>query len=60
MKIYEIHDLSNIAVIDLLKNSLTDITDDTIVKNYHPDFNNTPGNRYVLIYYRNVTLKGNS
>ena len=35
--------------IDLLKNSLTDITDDTIVKNYHPDYSDTPGNLFYIL-----------
>lgn len=49
MKIHEIHDLSNTSIIDLLKNSLKDITDDKIVKNYHPDFSDTPGNLFYIL-----------
>ena len=49
MQVHEIHDLSNIAVINLLKSSLKDITDDKIIKNYHPDYSNTPGNLFYIL-----------
>jgi hypothetical protein len=49
MKIYEINDLSNIAVVNLLKNSLKHIADDKIVKNYHPDYSNTAGNLFYIL-----------
>jgi hypothetical protein len=49
MKIHCIHDLSNTTIIDLLSNSLQDIQDDNIVKNYHPDYSNTSGNLFYIL-----------
>jgi hypothetical protein len=49
LQIHEIHDLSNTTVINLLKNSLKNITDDRIIKNYHPDYSNTPGNLFCIL-----------
>jgi len=47
--IHMIHDLSNHYVINLLKHSLSTITDLGIVKNYHPDYSNTPGNLFYIL-----------
>ena len=49
MQIHEIHDLSNAVVIDLLKREFSKITDDTIIKNYHPDYASTPGNFFDVL-----------
>jgi hypothetical protein len=49
MQIHEIHDLSNTVVIDLLKREFAKITDNTIIKNYHPDYENTPGNFFDIL-----------
>jgi hypothetical protein len=44
-----INDLSNHYVIDLLKHSLSEINDPAIIKNYHPDYSNTPGNLFYIL-----------
>ena len=49
MKIHTINDLSNLAVINILKNGLSKITDQKILANYHPDFENTSGNLFYII-----------
>lgn len=49
MKIHEIHDLSNQTVIDILKHDLSDINDENIIKNYHPDYYNISGNLFYIL-----------
>lgn len=49
MKIHEIHDTKNTAVIEILKTGLSEITDVAIVKNYHPDYSDTPGNLFYIL-----------
>ena len=44
-----INDLSNHYVINLLKHSLSTINDLDTVKNYHPDYSNTPGNLFYIL-----------
>ena len=49
MKIHEIHDTKNTAVIEILKTGLSEITDTAIVKNYHPDYSSAPGNLFRIL-----------
>jgi hypothetical protein len=49
MKIHWIHDLSDRPVVDLLKDNLSKITDTNIIKNYHPDYSNQPGNLFYIL-----------
>lgn len=49
MNIHEIHDLSNQPIVDLLKNGLSEITDQRFIKNYHPDYQHTPGNLFHIL-----------
>ena len=49
MIIHEIHDLSNEYVIDLMKDELAKVTDTDIIKNYHPDYIDTPGNLFHIL-----------
>lgn len=49
MKIHEIHDLANKPVIDILKQGLAEIQDESIVKNYHPDYSNISGNLFYIL-----------
>ena len=46
MVVHEIHDLSNQRVIALLKKSLSQIDEESYISNYHPDYENTPGNLF--------------
>lgn len=46
MLIHEIHDLSNRYVTDLLKHGLSHIDDTSYISNYHPDYENSPGNLF--------------
>jgi hypothetical protein len=46
MIIHEIHDLSNKYVIDLLKKGLSNISEESYTKNYHPDYINESGNLF--------------
>jgi hypothetical protein len=48
-KIHEIHDLNNATVIDILKHGLSEVVHDSIIKNYHPDYNNIPGNLFYIL-----------
>lgn len=49
MQIHAIQDLSNNYVINLLKTSLSEITDSDIITNYHPDYANIPGNLFYVL-----------
>jgi len=49
INILEINDLSNTKIVDLLKFSFEEINDDKIIKNYHPDFHNEPGNIFYIL-----------
>lgn len=49
MEIHEIHDLSNRYVNDIMYDGLSRITDKDIVKNYHPDYANDPGNLFAIL-----------
>jgi hypothetical protein len=49
MKIHEIHDLSNIKAIDILKQGLVNIQEENLKKNYHPDYIETPGNLFYIL-----------
>jgi len=50
MIIHEITDLSNTEVVRILKQGLSEITDETFKKNYHPDYNEVPGNIFRILY----------
>lgn len=49
MKIHHVTDLSNVAVVDILKNGLSGCTDESSIKNYHPDFSNDPANLFYIL-----------
>lgn len=49
MIVHSINDLSNLYVVNLLKHGLGTITDLNYVKNYHPDYSNTPGNIFYIL-----------
>jgi len=49
MNIHAIHDLSNRSVVTLLQHGLAQVTDDQLVKNYHPDYIDTPGNLFYIL-----------
>jgi len=49
MQIHQIHDVTNKAVIGLLSDHFSGIVDETILRNYHPDYNNSPENIFFLL-----------
>lgn len=50
MIIHNIHSLTNNkSAIDLLKLNLSQIKDESVIVNYHPDYSNTPGNLFYII-----------
>jgi hypothetical protein len=49
MKIHEINDLGNTTVIDILKHGLSEVDHISIIKNYHPDYSNIPGNLFYIL-----------
>jgi acyl carrier protein len=49
MFVHEIHDLTNEKVLALLKAGLSKISDQNIIKNYHPDFSDLPGNLFYIL-----------
>jgi hypothetical protein len=49
MKIDCIHDTTDVRTVDLLKRGLSTVTDSDIIKNYHPDYSQTPGNLFYIL-----------
>lgn len=49
MLLHELHDSSNEFVMNLLEVSLSKITDNDIIKNYHPDYKNDPANIFYIL-----------
>lgn len=49
MIITKIHDLSNIRITNLLMSALSKIKEPAFIKNYHPDYKNTPGNLFYIL-----------
>lgn len=49
MIIHEIQDLSNSRVVTLLKQAFSQITDDNLIKNYHPDYDYDSGNFFYVL-----------
>ena len=49
MIIHEIHDLSNEYVISLLKQGLSEVTDEKYLKNYNPEYSGEPGNLFTTL-----------
>jgi len=47
--IHLINDLSNKHVVNLLKSNFCSISNKNIVKNYHPDYSNIPGNLFYIL-----------
>ena len=47
--LHKIHGLADSKVVSILENGLKHITDQRIVKNYHPDFANDTGNIFYLL-----------
>lgn len=55
MIIHEIQDLSNNIAVDVLKQGLSKITDETHLINYHPDFSDNPSNLFYILKYGRYT-----
>jgi hypothetical protein len=51
MHIYTINDLSNVKVVNILKNGLSEISNPQIIKNYHPDYTDFTGNLFYILEY---------
>ena len=49
MLLHELHNSSNEFVMNLLEVSLSKITDNDIIKNYHPDYKNDPANIFYIL-----------
>jgi hypothetical protein len=50
MIIHSVHSLTNNKqAVNLLTSALEQITDNTIIKNYHPDYSNVPGNLFYIL-----------
>ena len=49
MIVHEIHDSSNTHVMKLLEENFSSITDDNIIKNYHPHHRNEPANIFYIL-----------
>jgi hypothetical protein len=49
MIIHSVKDLSNSVAVNLLKKEFSKISDETILANYHPDFESVPGNFFRIL-----------
>ena len=49
MNLFKITDLSNNKIISILQFEFSNITDSNIIKNYHPDYANEPGNLFFIL-----------
>lgn len=49
MIVHSINDLSNVNLVTMLKENLSIITDADIIKNYHPDYSEIPGNLFYIL-----------
>lgn len=49
MNLSSINDLSNKKIINFLKKNLSKIDDNDLIKNYHPDHKNFPGNLFYIL-----------
>lgn len=49
MNVHSVKDLSNRKLINFLKRSLTQVDDYRLIKNYHPDYQSTPGNLFYIL-----------
>ena len=49
MQLHELHDSYNEFVINLLEESFCKITDNNLVKNYHPDYKHNPANIFCIL-----------
>jgi hypothetical protein len=49
MIIHQIHDLSNIRAVELLKHGLSSVVNPQIIKNYNPDYSQEPGNLFFIL-----------
>ena len=49
MIVHQINDLSNLYVIDLLKDGLKHISEDHLLENYHPDNQHNPANLFYIL-----------
>lgn len=59
MKIYAIKDYSDTIAIDILKRGLSHVTEDDMVKNYHPDYENESANIFYLLKTGDRYRRGN-
>jgi acyl carrier protein len=51
MIVHEIHDLSDDKIVTLMADGLRKITNEDIIKNYHPDYHEHSGNLFYIIKY---------
>ncbi len=49
MNIHAIHDTSDSIALNLLKKEFSSITNPIYIKNYHPEYSNTPGNFFYVL-----------
>lgn len=49
MKIHTIQDLSNRKVVNFLKKNLSQVDEQHLITNYHPDYATTPGNLFRIL-----------
>jgi hypothetical protein len=49
MKLHSIHDLTNKAMTDMLVANLSLVDEPNLIKNYHPDYCDTPGNLFYIL-----------
>lgn len=49
MNVHQINDLSNPYIKDLLENTFSSVTDENIVKNYHPKYNTEKSNLFFIL-----------
>ena len=49
MIVHEIHDNSNLDLVKFLGRELATITDESIIKNYHPDYRDEPSNIFYIL-----------
>ena len=49
MIVHQINDLSNQHVVNLLKEGLTRVDNDNLIKNYHPDYTDYNGNLFYVL-----------
>jgi hypothetical protein len=49
MIVHSINDLSNLTLVNILKNGLREVNDPKLIKNYHPDYADNSGNLFFIL-----------